>query len=184
MTLTKIFKRFVVAVSLSLTLTVGGGQAEALDYYSAIYQTVSYHNSNEVECDWITRAILYASSEYQVDPILITAIMEAESGFDFHATSPVGAIGLMQLMPETAQAIGVNPHNPLENVIGGTIYIRDQLGRFQNWGEYSVTDAVAAYNAGPGAVEKHGGVPNYAETVQYVINVARNYKNLLALVQS
>ncbi|MBQ7453829.1 MAG: lytic transglycosylase domain-containing protein [Selenomonadaceae bacterium] len=178
------FKRIVIAVSLSFALMIGGVEAEAVDYYSAIYQTVNRYNGNQVECDWITRAILYASSEYQVDPILITAIMEAESNFDFHCVSPVGAIGLMQLMPETARAIGVNPHNPLENVIGGTIYIKNQLGHFQNWGEYSVTDAVAAYNAGPGAVEKHGGVPNYAETVQYVINVARNYKNLLSLIQS
>ena len=180
----KFFKRLACAMIFCVTILAGGNSVEAVDYYSAIYQTVSRYNSNEVECDWIARAILYASSEYQVDPILITAIMEAESNFDFHATSPVGAIGLMQLMPETARALGVNPHNPLENIIGGTIYIKDQLGRFQDWGAYSVTDAVAAYNAGPGAVEKYGGVPNYSETVQYVIIVARNYKNLLSLIQS
>lgn len=179
----KVFGRVIVAASLIVALTVGGGTAEAVDYYSAIYQTVNRYNGNEVECDWITRAILYASSEYQVDPILITAIMEAESNFNFHAVSPVGAVGLMQLMPSTAASLGVNPHNPLENIIGGTIYIRNQIGRFKDWGAYSVTDAVAAYNAGPGAVEKHGGVPNYAETVQYVINVARNYKNLMSLIQ-
>ena len=176
-------KKFFVAVSLCFTLMFGG-EADAADYYSAIYQTVNRYNGNEVECDWITRAILYASSEYQVDPILITSIMEAESNFNFHATSPVGAIGLMQLMPSTAASLGVNPHNPLENIIGGTIYIKNQLGRFKNWGAYSVTDAVAAYNAGPGAVEKHGGVPNYSETVHYVIKVANNYKNLLNLIQS
>ena len=184
MELIKIFKRLIIAVSLSVTMIIGANTAEAVDYYSAIYQTVNRYNHNEVECDWITRAILYASSEYQVDPILITAIMEAESGFDFHAVSPVGAIGLMQLMPSTAAYLGVNPHNPLENIIGGTKFIKSQLGRFKDWGTYSVTDAVAAYNAGPGAVEKYGGVPNYAETVQYVINVARNYKNLLDLIQS
>ena len=127
MELKKFFGRLIVAVSLSLALMFGG-EAEAVDYYSAIYQTVNRYNGNEVECDWITRAILYASSEYQVDPILITAIMEAESNFNFHAVSPVGAIGLMQLMPSTAASLGVNPHNPLENVIGGTIYIRNQLG--------------------------------------------------------
>ena len=177
-------KKFFIAMLMSATIFFGG-EAEAVDYYSAIYQTVNRYNGNEVECDWITRAILYyASSEYQVDPILITSIMEAESEFNFHATSPVGAIGLMQLMPSTAAGLGVNPHNPLENIIGGTIYIRNQLGRFKNWGEYSVTDAVAAYNAGPGAVEKYGGVPNYSETVHYVIKVANNYKNLLNLIQS
>ena len=179
----KFCKRVMIAVVLSVALMTGG-EAEAVDYYSAIYQTINRYNGNEVECDWITRAILYASSEYQVDPILITAIMEAESNFDFHATSPVGAVGLMQLMPSTAAGLGVNPHNPLENIIGGTIYIKNQLGRFKDWGAYSVTDAVAAYNAGPGAVEKHGGVPNYSETVHYVIKVANNYKNLLTLIQS
>ena len=176
-------KKFFAAAVMSATIFFAC-EVEAADYYSAIYRTVNSYNSNGVECDWITRAIHYASSEYQVDPILITAIMEAESGFDFHATSPVGAIGLMQLMPETAAYLGVNPHNPLENVLGGTRFIRDQLGRFKDWGIYSVTDAVAAYNAGPGAVEKYGGVPNYSETVNYVIKVANNYKKLLALVQS
>ena len=71
-----------------------------------------------------------------------------------------------------------------EKIFGGTIYIKNQLGRFKDWGVYSVTDAVAAYNAGPGAVEKHGVVPNYSETVHYVIKVANNYKNLLKLIQS
>ena len=183
MGLAKILRRLTVAASL-VVMMMFGGKVEAVDYYSAIYQTINHYNGNEVECDWITRAILYASSEYQVDPILITAIMEAESNFDFHATSPVGAIGLMQLMPSTAASLGVNPHNPLENIVGGTIYIKNQLGRFETWGEYSVTDAVAAYNAGPGAVEKYGGVPNYSETVNYVIIVARNYKKLLSLIQS
>ena len=183
MGLAKFLRRLTVAASL-VVMMMSGGKVEAVDYYSAIYQTINHYNGNEVECDWITRAILYASSEYQVDPILITAIMEAESNFDFHATSPVGAIGLMQLMPSTAASLGVNPHNPLENIVGGTIYIKNQLGRFETWGEYSVTDAVAAYNAGPGAVEKYGGVPNYSETVNYVIIVARNYKKLLSLIQS
>ena len=179
----KILKKLLIAASLSVMLLLGG-EAQAADYYSAIYQTVNRYNGNEVECDWITRAILYASSEYQVDPILITAIMEAESNFNFRAISPVGAVGLMQLMPSTAASLGVNPHNPLENIVGGTIYIKNQLGRFKDWGAYSVTDAVAAYNAGPGAVEKYGGVPNYSETVNYVIKVAGNYKNLLNLIQS
>ncbi|MBQ9497176.1 MAG: lytic transglycosylase domain-containing protein, partial [Selenomonadaceae bacterium] len=70
-------KKIFIAALMSATLFIGG-EAEAADYYSAIYQTVNRYNGNEVECDWITRAILYASSEYQVDPILITSIMEAE----------------------------------------------------------------------------------------------------------
>ena len=173
-------KKFFIAVLMIVCLS---GHAHAADYYSAIYQTVNRYNSSELECDWITRAILYASSEYQVDPILITSIMQAESEFNFHCVSPVGAIGLMQLMPSTAAGLGVDPHNPLENIIGGTIYIKNQLGRFKDWGAYSVTDAVAAYNAGPGAVEKHGGVPNYSETIHYVIKVANYYNSLLNLMK-
>ena len=178
MKLLKLMQRILIVGFISVAF-LSGGKAEAVDYYSAIYQTVNRYNGNEVECDWITRAILYASSEYQVDPILITSIMEAESEFNFRATSPVGAVGLMQLMPSTAAGLGVNPHNPLENIIGGTIYIKNQLGRFQGWGAYSVTDAVAAYNAGPGAVEKHGGVPNYSETVHYVIKVSFELDSVL-----
>ena len=90
----------------------------------------------------------------------------------------MGAIGLMQLMPETAESIGVNPYNPLENIIGGTIYLKNQLNNFSGYGEYAVTDAVAAYNAGPNAVIKAGGVPNYSETRQYVVNVANNYNRI------
>ena len=94
------------------------------------------------------------------------------------AVSPVGAIGLMQLMPETAQMLGVNPYNALENVLGGTLYLKKQLNRFSNYGKYSVTNAVAAYNAGPQAVINAGGVPNYAETRHYVVNVANSYKKI------
>ena len=108
--------------------------------------------------------------------------MEAESGFCFSAISPAGAIGLMQLMPGTADMLGVNPYNPLENVLGGASYLRTQLDNFAGWGEYGITYAVAAYNAGSGAVYKYGGVPNYRETRQYVINVAVNYQRLLAQI--
>ena len=153
-------------------------KVEAAEIYDVIHEEVSYYNQSEKESAWIAMAILYASGEYQVDPILITAIMEAESGFDFKSTSGVGAIGLMQLMPETAESMGINPYNPLENIIGGTIYLKNQLDNFAGYGKYAVTDAVAAYNAGPNAVIKAGGVPNYSETRQYVVNVANNYNRI------
>ena len=84
-------------------------------------------------------------------------------------------------MPATAASIGVNPYNPLDNVIGGTIYIANQLNNFSDYGAYSVTDAVAAYNAGPNAVYQYGGVPPYAETQNYVVKVNDAYQNLLNL---
>jgi soluble lytic murein transglycosylase-like protein len=107
-----------------------------------------------------------------VDPALVKAIIANESGFNANATSNVGAQGLMQLMPGTATALGVsNAYDPAQNVAGGTKYIKQMLDHFNG----DVRLAVAAYNAGPGAVEKYGGVPPYAETQNYVQNVLASY---------
>jgi soluble lytic murein transglycosylase-like protein len=107
-----------------------------------------------------------------VDPALIKAIIANESGFNANATSNVGAQGLMQLMPGTAAGLGVtDAYDPAQNVAGGTKYIKGLLDRFNG----DVRLAVAAYNAGPGAVEKYGGVPPYAETQNYVQNVLASY---------
>lgn len=112
------------------------------------------------------------ASQWNVDPALIKAIIANESGFNAHATSDVGAQGLMQLMPGTANGLGVtNAYDPAQNVWGGTKYIKGLLDRFGG----DVRKAVAAYNAGPGAVEKYGGVPPYAETQNYVQNVLSSY---------
>lgn len=109
-----------------------------------------------------------------VDPELIEAIIANESGFNPKATSRTGARGLMQLMPETAVSLGVlDPYDPAQNVRGGTRYLRTLLDRFGD-----VELAVAAYNAGAGAVERYGGVPPYAETQNYVRNVLSRYHEL------
>lgn len=173
-------KNFLMVLMISLTFfVVNTSEVKAAEMYDVIFQEVNLYNPNAQESSWIAAAILYSADMYEVDPILITAVIEAESRFNFKAISQVGAIGLMQLMPETAQMIGVNPYNVLENILGGTLYLKHQLNRFANYGKYSVTDAVAAYNAGPQAVINACGVPNYYETRQYVINVANNYKKLV-----
>src|SRR6202790_4287123 len=109
---------------------------------------------------------------WQVDPALIKAVIANESGFNANATSKVGAQGLMQLMPGTAASLGVrDAYDPAQNVAGGTHYLRGLLDRFG--GDKRL--AIAAYNAGPGAVEKYGGVPPYAETRNYVQNVLASF---------
>lgn len=107
-----------------------------------------------------------------VDPALVKAIIANESGFDANATSKTGAQGLMQLEPSTAADLGVsNAYDPAQNVWGGTRYLRGLLDRFHG----DTRLAVAAYNAGPGVVEKYDGVPPYAETQNYVQNVLQSY---------
>ncbi|HEY8315105.1 MAG TPA: lytic transglycosylase domain-containing protein [Candidatus Baltobacteraceae bacterium] len=112
------------------------------------------------------------SAAWGVDPALVKAIIANESGFNANATSRTGAQGLMQLEPGTAAGLGVSDsYDPAQNVWGGTRYIRGLLERFHG----DMRLAVAAYNAGPGAVEKYDGVPPYAETQNYVQNVLSSY---------
>jgi soluble lytic murein transglycosylase-like protein len=112
------------------------------------------------------------ASMWQVDPALIKAVIANESGFNANATSKVGAQGLMQLMPETAASLGVrDAYDPAQNVAGGARYLRGLLDRFG--GDKRL--AIAAYNAGPGAVEKYRDVPPYAETQSYVQNVLASF---------
>lgn len=114
------------------------------------------------------------AKEEGVDPKLIKAIIKQESGGDLKAISPVGAGGLMQLMPSTAKELGVKDRfDPEQNIRGGTKYIAQQLKTFNG----DVKLALAAYNAGPGAVKKHGNtVPPYQETQKYVAKIMKNYE--------
>ena len=119
---------------------------------------------------WLARSIRRAALRHEVDPALVHAIVRAESGFDPLAVSRRGALGLMQLMPATAAEVGVrDAFHPAENLEGGVSYLRGLLDRYGG----DVRLALAAYNAGPGAVERAGGIPPFAETRAYVERVLR-----------
>jgi soluble lytic murein transglycosylase-like protein len=109
---------------------------------------------------------------------LVHSVVRAESAYQVDAISPKGAIGLMQLMPGTAAAMNADPHNPAQNVAAGAMYLRGLLLKYQN-SDHQVSEALAAYNAGPGAVDKYKGVPPYSETRAYVQRVIGQYNKAL-----
>ncbi len=136
----------------------------------------------------ITASLLHFADQYNIDPRLVVAMIIAESGFNPNATSRVGAAGLGQLMPGTARALGVdNPYDPVKNLAGSVNYLRSRLDTFADrampGGGLSLEQAsyaLAAYNAGTGAVKKYGGIPPYRETQAYVNRVISLYRQLCA----
>ena len=121
----------------------------------------------------VARLTVFYERVYGVDRFLIAAVIKAESDFDPYAVSPAGARGIMQLMPETARSLGVaNSFDPAQNIAGGTLYLAMQLRAFN--GDLSL--ALAAYNAGPEAVRRYGGIPTYRETQDFVQRVTFYYR--------
>ena len=116
-----------------------------------------------------------AAKKFGLPELFVQSVMKAESGFRPGAVSAKGALGLMQLMPGTARELGVDPTRPQENAEGGAKYLRELLAKYENEPD-QVLLALAAYNAGPGAVERFHGVPPYAETRQYIVRVLREWE--------
>lgn len=121
----------------------------------------------------LSKIIEKHAKKYNLDPMLVEEVIRQESNFRPTASSRVGAQGLMQLMPGTAATLGVrNSNDPVQNVDGGCRYLAQQLTRFGR-----LDYALAAYNAGPGAVSSYGGIPPYAETRNYVARIVNSYNN-------
>lgn len=159
----------------------------AEEYVAAYRNAIKKFNRKltERQADTIARSIIGFSLRYKLDARLVCSVILAESHFRISATSRAGAQGLGQLMPSTAAGLGVNnAYDPVENVYGSVRYIKGMLDRMsgnKEWNEltwYDLGLALAAYNAGPGAVKKHGGIPPYKETQAYVKRVVSIYKQL------
>jgi soluble lytic murein transglycosylase-like protein len=127
--------------------------------------------ANPTPQELITQAAIHAG----LPPAIVQSIARTESGYRQDAVSPKGAIGLMQLMPKTAAELDADPHDPAQNAEAGAKYLRDLLQKYEH-DPHQVSKAVAAYNAGPAAVDKYDGIPPYAETIQYVNRVLKQYE--------
>lgn len=143
---------------------------------NAISNTSNVSASSDVKKAYskqeISDIISKISAKHGVNEKLVRALIKQESGFNPNAVSKVGAAGLMQLMPQTAQGLGVKDiKDPVQNVDGGVRYLKSMMKKYNG----NIILALAAYNAGPGAVDKYGGVPPYKETQNYVKNILANY---------
>lgn len=131
------------------------------------------YNANNLKCsDELNAYFKEAADTYNIDVKLLKSIAFCESSFNPNDTSASGAMGIMQLMPKTAQSLGVlDAYNPRENILGGAKYFSNMLNRYHG----DVSLALAAYNAGPGNVDKYGGIPPFEETQNYVPKVLGYY---------
>jgi soluble lytic murein transglycosylase-like protein len=137
------------------------------DGATVLASTAEPPSSGTADVDTVRLQLSTAADAYALDPKLIEAVAWRESRFRADARSSKGAVGVMQLMPGTARDLGVDPFDVTQNIRGGALYLSRMLSEFGG----DVRLALAAYNAGPAAVRKHGGVPPYAETQAYVTSI-------------
>ncbi len=140
---------------------------------NALHEQSSFVSEGQKTSGNIENIIQFSANKYGVDPKLALAVAKVESNLSPDVVSTAGAVGVMQLMPETAQGLGVrNSKDPRENIDGGVRYLKELMTTFDG----DLTKVVAAYNAGPQAVQKYNGVPPYSETKDYVAKVMAEYK--------
>ena len=125
------------------------------------------------DAESIYKTVMYFSNKYKVSSDLIFAIIDQESNYNYKDSSSAGAIGLMQIIPATANYLKINPYNSTQNIEGGVRYFKEMLDKYEK-----PSLALAAYNAGPGAVDKYNGIPPYKETTNYVSKISKIYQNL------
>lgn len=154
------------------TMTSQETSASIANYIAIRNNNISYDEAKN-----ISDGITYYSAMYGVDPLLMTALFETESNFNQSDISSTGAIGIGQIMPDTAVLLGVNPYDTMQNIQGACSYMSTALQTFSNWQEPAVM-ALAAYNAGTQAVIDYNGVPPFLETQNYVVQIRNRYWNL------
>ena len=156
----------------SVSVPFGSAKPESAKSWSATSWSTKSGPAKFVPAPGLNQVVNSASAAYHLDPDLVNSVIHAESGFNSHAVSPKGARGLMQLMPGTANQLGVNDaFDPQANVTGGSRYLRELLERYN----FDLVKALAAYNAGPQRVEQYRGVPPFRETRAYVARIVHEY---------
>jgi len=163
----------------SVFVPFGSAKPESAKSWSATSWSKKSGSAKFVTAPGLNQVVNSASAAYHLDPDLVNSVIHAESGFNSRAVSPKGARGLMQLMPGTANQLGVNDaFDPQANVTGGSRYLRELLERYN----FDLVKALAAYNAGPQRVEQYRGVPPFRETRAYVARIVHEY-NLKKVAQ-
>lgn len=184
------FAGWLAAAGLVLAFAAAQGAARAAERPAlpatpqtiAVYARVLHHFNPQLP-SWqsrdLARRVLVNAERWRLDANMLVAIVSVESRWHTHAVSSAGAIGLGQLMPGTAARLGVNPHNPGENLSGAAAYLSGLVRRFGT--HYSLV--FAAYNAGPRAVLAYGGIPPFYETENYVVRVLDTWHHLTKTIR-